>query len=485
MSTKSIASSTLWQIGSQATMAVLSAVSAKFVALALSQQLAGHYNSVYGYLQIFAILADFGLYAVSVRELSAAKDTQRVLGALVTIRFGIATIALGSAVLIAWLIPAWQGTPLPLGITVTAFVPFFTLLAGVLRTVFQVQYKMHYVFIAEVAQRILTVSLMTIVILLGIRSSESVDVLQYFLFVGVVGAALLFGLSLVFASRMMVIRPVFDASVLLPLLKKAMPYGVAFLCIALYRQFDLTMIALLRSDFPLQNALYGFALRVAEMTYLIPTFLLNSTLPLLSEKSLRGESVTDLLQRTFFALLAMSGASSLFAFFWARPIMQVLTADRYLATLGNPGSDTALHFLALPMFCNAIILFSFYLLLSKHAWKPLVLTMIVGVLLSLGLNLSLIPTSGFLGAIRASTIVQLFLALALLPQALRVLPFTLPLRGTLRLGAFFGLLALVLALTSTLATTTLQSSALLLFGIALTLVLGLMTGLKRVFLSAH
>ena len=77
-------------------MALLSAVSAKFVAMALSQELAGHYNSVYSYLQIFAILADFGLYAVSVREVSAAKDKAKVLGALMTIRLCIATMASSS-----------------------------------------------------------------------------------------------------------------------------------------------------------------------------------------------------------------------------------------------------------------------------------------------------------------------------------------------------------------------------------------------------
>ena len=44
-----------------------------------------------------------------------------------------------------------------LGVTIALFVPFFTLLAGMLRTIFQVQYQMHYVFIAEVVGKVVPV----------------------------------------------------------------------------------------------------------------------------------------------------------------------------------------------------------------------------------------------------------------------------------------------------------------------------------------
>ena len=78
MSTRSIASSTLWQLSSQILMAVLSIVTSKFVAIGLSKEMAGFYNSAYGFLQIFAILADFGLYAVSVREVSKAEHKEKI-----------------------------------------------------------------------------------------------------------------------------------------------------------------------------------------------------------------------------------------------------------------------------------------------------------------------------------------------------------------------------------------------------------------------
>lgn len=449
-STRAIAVSTLWQIGSQITMAILSMISVKFVAMGLSQELAGAYNSAYGYLQLFAILADFGLYAVSVREVSTAKNPERVLGTLIILRSVITVLSLGSALTIAWMIPAWAESPLRIGISIAALVPFFTLLAGILRTIFQVRYRMHLVFIAEVAQRILTASLMGAIILTGARASSDVRVYEEFLSVGAASAVLLFILSVVFAMRLMRVRLMLDRMLLRELLKKSMPYGVAFLCIALYRQFDLTMIALLRDDYAIQNAAYGFASRIAEMTYLIPTFLLNSTLPILSERHDRGFPTASLLGKTLLIILLLGSVSAIFSLLWARPIMRLLTTPVYLATPGHPGADTALQLLSAPMFLSGLVLFSFYTLLTKHEWKSLVFRMLIAVVLSVGLNLVLIPASGFVGAIHTLTIVHVFLAATLLPCALRVLPVSFPSSYAARWIGFSAVLALGLWLTAPL-----------------------------------
>ncbi len=434
-------------------MALLSTISVKFVAMGLSQQLAGEYNSAYAYLQLFAILADFGLYAVSVREVSSAKNPEKVLGALIVLRSIIATLSLGAGLLIAWHIPGWQNGILRKGILIAAFVPFFTLLAGVLRTVFQVKYKMHLVFIAEVSQRIVTAGFMAVIILMGIRLSTDPRVYEYFLWVGSAGALWLLIFSIFFAMRLTRIRLCFDREILGGLLRKSMPYGVAFLCIALYRQFDLTMIGLLRTDYALQNAPYGFASRISEMTYLIPTFLLNSTLPVLAERHDHGQQTSGLLGKTLFLILCLGSVSSLFSLFWARPVMRLLTTPAYLATSTHAGADTALHLLSVPMFCNGIVLFSFYTLLTKHEWKGLVWRMIVGVILSFSLNLYLIPRYGFVGAIETSTIVQIVLATLLLPAALRVLPAHFPQSYFFRWALFTVLLGFFLWVSAPLLVT--------------------------------
>ena len=372
MPTRQIASSTLWQLASQITMAGLSILTMKFVAVGLSKELAGNYNSAYGFLQLFGILADFGLYAVAVKEVSRADNKEDVLGALIILRSIILLLSLCSALLLVWIIPMWRETPLPLSVTIASLVPFFTLLAGIVRTVFQTHYKMHYVFIAEVTQRILTVALIGLFIAYGIRGSTDLHILHLFLFIGGIGAFWLFFLSLVYGNKLMNIRLNWDPVLIKKLFKQAVPFGIGFLCIALYRQLDVTLIALLRPDFELQNAYYGFVLRMAEVGFLIPTFLLNSTLPLLSERDARGEETGEILGKTFLIIITLGSVAALFAFFWARPLVLLLTTESYLSTHARPGSDTALALLSLPFLLNGIVLYGYYTLLTKGKWKKLV-----------------------------------------------------------------------------------------------------------------
>lgn len=483
MSTRKIALSTLWQIASQVTMAALSIIAAKFVAIGLSKELAGEYNTTYGYLQIFGILADFGLYAVSMREVSRAshEERSRVLGAFLVIRIFTMIVALGSAVLFAWIIPQWNGTPLPLGISLAALVPGFTLLAGVLRTVFQVEYKLHYVFIAEVTQRIVTVLLTGAIIWMGVRRTDDVTYYYLFLLFGGIGAAVLLLLSYAFSRRLLRVRPVFDRTLLKKIGTLAAPYGIAFLFTTLYRQCDVTLIGLLRSDYDLQNAYYGFVQRIMDMAYLLPTFLLNSTLPLLSARQAKGEQTKDFVGTILLISLLLGSIAFLFAFFWPRAIMQLLTTDDYLSTLAVPGSDTALKILSLSMLFGNIITFSFYCLLSTHRWKPLVGTLSIGVVLALALNIQWIPTEGFVGAAKTSVIVQGILALLLLPQSLRILPARIRLKDFFRFSIFLLLLALFLALTGPLLDRSLLTVLALGCVTVWMVFLALVTGIHKMF----
>ncbi len=421
-------------------MAALSIFMVKFAAIGLSKELAGHYNTAYGYLQIFGILADFGLYAVAVREVSRAPargergkpSRADVLGVLITLRLLILACSLSAALLIAWLVPHWRGTPLPMGITIAAFVPAFTLSAGILRTVFQVKHRMQYVFMAEVLQRMITVTLAGAIILAGARGSQDERVYGLFLAVGAVGALELLLTSIFFTRRLLParpdswggpVRPRWDAALLRHYALQAAPYGAAFLFTALYRQMDVTLISALRpQDFQIQNAYYGFVQRMVDMAYLLPTLLLNSALPSLSFRSERGEDTRSLLGKLLLALLLLGSTTALVSALWPRALIALLTTNAYLGTPAQPGSDTALLLLAAPMFLNALVAFSFYVLLTRHRWKPLVLTLGIGVALSLSLNIFLIPRLGFPGAALTAIATHVFLVVALLPQSLRTMP---------------------------------------------------------------
>ncbi|MFH1443978.1 MAG: oligosaccharide flippase family protein [Candidatus Peregrinibacteria bacterium] len=482
---RKITASTLWQLASQVTMAALSILSVKFVAMALSLELAGYYNSAYGYLQVFGILADFGLYAVAVREMSRSDRKEEILGALIFLRSIILALSLGSAIALAWLMPRWTGTPLPIGITFAAFTPFFTLLAGTLRSVFQINYRLHYVFIAEVSQRILTTVMLASIIVLGIRGSTDVRIFYFCTLVGGVGALLLLILSCVFSRRFLRPTTHWHGATIRHLLKSALPFGSAYLLLSFCRQFDTTLIALLRPDFQIQNAYYGFVLRMGEMSFLIPTFLLNSILPIISERREKGKDTGDLLGKTFLVLLLLGTTAGLFAALWPRPLIALLTTREYLSTVGHPGADTALRLASIPMFLYGFILFSFYTALVHGEWRRLLATLTIGAIISVSSNMLLIPQLGFVGAATTAIIVQSLLVILLLPSTLKYSRPYFPPWAFLRWFIFTLFLAMILWLTRPF----LANDYLTFLGLALaSLVLGILlwaTGFIKLLRALH
>ena len=409
-------------------MAALSIVTVKLVAVGLTKELAGTYNSAYGYLQFFGILADAGLYAVAVRELSRAKDEGQTLGTLVLLRLIVTAVVFAAAVGIAWSVPHWRESPLSIAVTIAAFVPVFTLLAGIQRSVFQVHYKMGAVFAAEVTQRVVTAGLIGGTVALGVRESGDPRMAWWFLFVGSLGAFILLCVSSVLARRVVKIRATWDPVTMKRLIGLALPFGIAYLCMALYRNMDVTLIALLRDDFQSQNAIYGFALRANEMAFLIPTFLLNSTLPIVSKRLDENADVTGLVRKTFVMIAVLSLSAGLAAMAWSRPLMQLLTTDAYLSTdWAMGGADAALFLLGPSMILNGVVLFCFYTLLALGKSRRLTLSLALAAALSLSLNLLFIPAVGYAGAAVTSTIVHATIVCLLLSPTLRAL--RMPLRS--------------------------------------------------------
>lgn len=450
---RAIAASTLWQVASQFVMAVLSVITVKFVAIGLQKELVGYYNSAYGYLQTFAILADFGLYAVSIRELSKAAERgggeeARVFGALFLLRTVIVILSFGAALAIVWALPLWRGTPFPLGVSIASLVPVFTLLAGMIRTIFQMRYKMHFVFVAEVLQRIFTTAGIGFFIVAGTRLSGELSVYEWFLWIGGIGAFLLFLVSYLYALRFQRVSFCFDRALLRKLIVLAAPYGVAYLLLTLYRQLDVVFIALLRPDFALQNASYGLAGRVEDMAFLLPTFVLNSILPVLSRGSHEDPSIKALLGRTFFALLLLGSMLFLYSLFWAVPLTHLFATEAYLSVPGHAGADVAFALLSAPMFLNGVVLFCFYVFLAHHRWKRLIAAFSASVLLTVVLNLLLTKPYGFVGAATALIITHVLLAIVLLPQALRLVPISFTLKQFFQWLAFSAALALVLLVSA-------------------------------------
>lgn len=90
MATKKVYSNTLAQIAGKVATALISILLIKILTNYLDVAGYGLYSKVYNYLSIFSVIADLGLYTITVREISAHKDdhekVQSIVGNILTLR---------------------------------------------------------------------------------------------------------------------------------------------------------------------------------------------------------------------------------------------------------------------------------------------------------------------------------------------------------------------------------------------------------------
>lgn len=90
MSTKKIYTNTIAQIGGKLITALISIFLIKILTNYLDLAGYGLYSKIYNYISIFSVIADLGLYTISVRELSKHQDDrvmrEKISGNILSLR---------------------------------------------------------------------------------------------------------------------------------------------------------------------------------------------------------------------------------------------------------------------------------------------------------------------------------------------------------------------------------------------------------------
>ena len=79
MPTRKIYTNTIAQIGGKLLTALISIAMIKVLTNYLDIAGYGLYSKIYNYLSIFAVIADLGLYTITVRELTKHEDDQKMV----------------------------------------------------------------------------------------------------------------------------------------------------------------------------------------------------------------------------------------------------------------------------------------------------------------------------------------------------------------------------------------------------------------------
>jgi O-antigen/teichoic acid export membrane protein len=330
-------------------------------------------------VQMLGVLADAGLSAVVVREISREpRRTAALVGNALTVRLllGLGVVAL--AALLALVLPY---SPDVRKAVLIAGVPFLLGLASSsVATVFQARLQMWRAAVADVAGRLAAFVALVVVV--------SADLgFLWVVATTAVGAAVALAVSVALVRGLAPVGPRAERQVWRELVLAGIPIGVTLAVNEVYFRADIFILSLFR---PFSEVgLYTFAYRIYELLALFPAIVMTSIFPLLSRfLGMRRDAAKRVLDAAADLFVAVGVPIAAGGLVLAPEIARVVAGDDFAA------AATPLRLLlcaSLPAWISGLL--GYALIAGGHQRSVLVLSL-AALVLNVVLNLALVPSYG-------------------------------------------------------------------------------------------
>ena len=413
---KKIATNTIAQILSKIITAFISIFLIWILTKYLSLELYGSYNKVYNYLWIFAFLADLGLYAIMIREISLWKiSAEKIVWNVLTLRTLLWMCAICIALVCAMFIPGLWDSLILSAIAIVWVFTLISLINSALLALMQSQMKMEFSLISVVAGKLLNISLVALFLIFVFSWIEQNDIAFISVFIAwLLWVSLNTLLNYLYARKIVRIRYLFDWDYIKHIFYISFPYGLALFLSVVYFKIDIFLIPFfeLPGQADISIWLYALPMKIVEVLMVLWWFYLNSLLPTLTEKFQKN------LKKDISHILGVS--IKLLLSFWI-----------LVFTLGNLFAVETIRIISRPEFINPswhvyssvdavslvlwVLVFHFvalvfiYTLIAEWKQKLLLIINTCVVLVNIIWNILLIPYYSFIGAAIVTLISQALL----------------------------------------------------------------------------
>lgn len=403
-------------IGTQMALRVLmmpiSVVTVSLTARTLDPDGLGVWTAVGAYVAIWSVLTDLGLTTVAMQRMAAEPERESEwLGALAGMRLALAFVA---AALCAATVPLFLATGHTAAWIVTLTI--FSTGGSALMSVFNARLRSGLALSFSVLQNILWLG---VVVTFYVKGASVVD----FAIANTILIAIVCTLQIRTAHRHAHIAWRAGRALWKPLMKVAVPLGIASVLITIYYQIDAVLLLQLSSEH--EAGFYGAAYRFMAPLLVLPAAVMSSFFPVLSAASVRDpERVRRLVQRAAELMAVISLPALAGAVVLSGPIVRALYGDDFART----AEVLPILVIAFVSICFGSLAGFLAPLLNLH-WR-LAIYSAAGAAANIGLNIWLIPRHGALGSAWATVVTEaltmtLMLGTALLTLRLRVKPWRL------------------------------------------------------------
>ena len=418
---------TISQLIGKGFVVVMGIIVIKMVTNYLGKTGYGEYTTAFEFLAFFGIVADLGLYTIGVREM--AKDEKKVpmiIGNIMSIRLIIVLFMVVFAGVAAFSIPQYRESRIALAIIIAAISTVFNILTSTISSVLQVNLKMEYNSLASVAGKLVNLVYMIFVIyvLYPITfdpASVPFDQLSkltesgfyQLIWAGVAGNVTMYLICHYYASKYTKIGLRFDKEFMKDVLIKALPYGIALVLNTVYFRIGSVLLSLIKGS--TETGLYGVPMRILEAMGIVPIYFMNSVLPVLTRAiDKKDGSHKTIIQYAYDFLVIGSWPIVVGTIALAYPIIDLVASPEFLSnpTFGFYGSDAALQILIVALAFSFINSLFGFILVADNKQTSLLVRNAVGAVLTIILDLILIPILGVRGAAITNVITEAYVAVA-------------------------------------------------------------------------
>jgi len=371
-------------------------ISIKLLANYLGPEGVGNYNTITTYVNFFIVIADLGLFAVTVREIAKNPDSEpRIISNVFTLRFFSALFASVIAVIIVFLTN--YSSDIKLGVLIATGFLFFNLLGSVYDMVLQYRLKMQYSALAEFLSKVIAIIALYIIIIthgsfLAIMSTVAITGIGIFVF------------KWLFARTFIEFGPKYDKKIASWIFNAAWPLGLVFIINNLYFKLDTLLLFVIKGATAV--GIYSVSYKILEVTAFIGSYFASALKPAISEKiTTDKQAVASIIRKSISVMVFISMPLLIVSIVFSKDIILFLSTKDFLA-----GSN-ALIFLSITLPLIYLDTLLIEILIANDERKTLIKIAGFILLFNLVANLIFIPLFSYMGAAFTTLLSELILLL--------------------------------------------------------------------------
>lgn len=365
----------------------------------LGQSGFGDFSTVLAFLFIFYVLADLGLYSITIRDIAKADGQQEriIISRIFTFRLLSSLIFFVLACLVGFLFPySW---PIKIGIFIAALGNWAMSVTQIVIVIFQKYLKMEEVALAECLSRFIQLA----IIFLFIRWQFGFfGIIWAFSIVSVLNLLFLYCFSLKYVP----IKFKIDLNSWVSVLKESYPMALGAILTMFYFKFDTVMLSLMKTSADV--GIYSLPYRILEVLIFLPSIFTGLVMPLMSKYiDADKDKFKRVIQKAFDALLIVAMPLVIGTLLLSKKIIVFISSAEFIKSAGV---------LNILIFATAIIFIShlFYnIIVVINRQKSFIWIFALGAILNIGLNLLLIPRYSYYATAWNTVITELVVALSM------------------------------------------------------------------------